>query len=155
MAVAASSSPRRITRRLSAGAGVIATALLLAGCLTPGQQSVLDEMNADRAANGRTTLGVHEQARAKAQAWAEKLAREGKLYHSTLSDGITDRWCGLGENVGYGGTVAQIEDAYMNSPGHRSNILNTTWNGAGVGYATGKVNGVNVIFTVQVFIQTC
>jgi uncharacterized protein YkwD len=153
MAVAA--PLHRPIRRLSAAAGVVAVALLLAGCLTPGQESVLNELNADRRAYGRSTLSIHDQAQAKAQAWAEKLAREGRLYHSTLESGITARWCGLGENVGYGGTVAQIQDAYMKSSGHRANILNTSWNGVGVGHATGKVNGVTVIFTVHSFIQTC
>ena len=65
--------------------------------------------------------------------------------------GIKVRWCSIGENVGYGPSVAAIEDAYMASAGHRANILNTKWNGVGVGYAK---NG-NRIFTVQVFIKTC
>ena len=51
--------------------------------------------------------------------------------------------------------MAQIQDAYMASAGHRDNVLNTSWNGVGVGYATGKVNGVTVIFTVHSFIRTC
>ena len=153
MAVAAP-LPRPI-RRASAVAGIVAVALLLAGCLTPGQDSVLRELNADRRAYNRSNLPTHAQAQAKAQAWAEKLAREGRLYHSTLTAGITDNWCGLGENVGYGGTVAQIQDAYMASAGHRDNVLNTSWNGVGVGYATGKVNGVTVIFSVHSFIRTC
>lgn len=150
-------SPRtsRSVRRLSIAAGAVVALGLLAGCLTPGQTSVLNELNADRRANGRTTLSTHAQAQAKAQAWAEKLAREGRLYHSTLADGITAKWCGLGENVGYGNTVAGIQDAYMASAGHKANVLNTTWNGVGVGHATGKVNGVTVTFTVQFFIRTC
>jgi uncharacterized protein YkwD len=153
MAVAAP-LPRPI-RRVSVAAGVVAVALLLTGCLTPGQESVLNELNADRRVYGRSNLSIHDQAQAKAQAWAEKLASEGRLYHSNLESGITARWCGLGENVGYGGTVAKIQDAYMASAGHRANVLNTTWNGVGVGYAIGKVNGVSVIFTVHSFIQTC
>ena len=153
MALAAPSA--RTFRRLTATAGTAAVALLLTGCLTDGQAQVQSELNADRQANGRTALSIQAQAQAKAQAWAEKIARDGKLSHSKLSDGITVNWCGLGENVGYGGTVAQIEDAYMASPGHRSNILNTAWNGVGVGHATGKVNGQTVIFTVHSFIQTC
>ena len=142
-------------RRGATGAATVGVALVLSGCLTTGQSQVQSELNADRTANGRVALGINAQAQAKAQAWAEKIARDGKLSHSNLADGITARWCGLGENVGYGGTVAQIEDAYMASPGHRGNILNTTWNGVGVGYATGKVNGQTVIFTVHSFIQTC
>ena len=57
----------------------------------------------------------------------------------------------LGENVGYGPSIATIESAYMNSPGHRANILASKWNGVGTGYAT---NGDRV-YTVQVFIKTC
>jgi len=133
----------------------MATAMILSACLTPEQDSVLSELNADRRANNRTTLAVQADAQVKAQAWAEKLAREGKLYHSNLSDGIGVRWCSLGENVGYGGSVASVQDAYMRSSGHKANVLSTAWNGVGVGYAKGKVNGHNVVFTVQVFIKTC
>ena len=70
MAVAAP-LPRPI-RRASAVAGIVAVALLLAGCLTPGQDSVLRELNADRRAYNRSNLPTHAQAQAKALAWAEK-----------------------------------------------------------------------------------
>ena len=130
---------------------IVAALSLLTACLSSSQNEVLTELNADRKANRLSALAVQADAQAKAQAWAERLARENKLYHSTLSDGIKVRWCSLGENVGYGGSVAAIEDAYMRSSGHRANILSTKWNGVGVGYAR---NG-NRIFTVQVFIKTC
>ena len=124
----------------------------LSGCqFTAKQQEVRNAMNADRRANGRGDLAMHVQAAAKAQAWAEKLARDGKLSHSNLPSGISVRWCSLGENVGMGNSVASIEKAYMNSPGHRANIVSTTWNGVGTGHAT--KNGVT--YTVQVFIKTC
>lgn len=124
---------------------------LLTGCLGPAQQEVYDELMADRGANGLSGLPVQAQAQRKAQAWAEKLAAEGKLYHSTLSDGIDVRWCSIGENVGYGPSVPAVQDAYMASPGHKANIISTKWNGVGVGYAkSGKR-----VHTVQVFIRTC
>lgn len=130
---------------------LFAVMTLLTACLNSGQTQTLDALNADRRAYGRKTLATQYDAQKKAQAWAEKLARENKLYHSTLSSGIGVRWCALGENVGYGSSVSAIEKAYMNSSGHRANILNTTWNGVGVGYAK---NGSRV-FTVQFFIKTC
>lgn len=134
---------------------VLATLLcamaLLTGCLRATQNQVLTELNSDRSALRLRTLPTQADAQRKAQAWAEKLARENTLYHSTLSDGIKVKWCSLGENVGYGPNVPAIQDAYMASPGHRANIVNTKWNGVGVGYAT---NGKKV-FTVQVFIKTC
>lgn len=152
--MAASPLPRT-ARRVAIVGLAFASLALLAGCLNPAQDVVLRDLNGDRTANGRRALMPQEQAQAKAQAWANKLAREGTLYHSNLSDGISVRWCNLGENVGYGARVANVEAAYMASPGHRANILNTAWNGVGVGYAPGKVNGVWVTFTVQVFIRTC
>ena len=115
------------------------------------QAAVKNSLNADRTANGRAALKSQADAQAKAQAWANRLASEGRMYHSTLRDGIRVRWCSLGENVGYGSSVASVERAYMNSPHHRANILNTKWNGVGVGYAT---RGARV-YTVHVFIKTC
>ena len=130
---------------------IVAALSLLTACLSSSQNEVLTELNADRKANRLSALAVQADAQAKAQAWAERLARENKLYHSTLSDGIRVRWCSLGENVGYGGSVAAIEDAYMRSSGHRANILSTKWNGVGVGYAKSGTR----VYTVQVFIKTC
>jgi uncharacterized protein YkwD len=130
-------------------------AMVMSACLTPQQDTVLAELNHDRWLNGLPVLKTQSAAQAKAQAWAEKIARDGRLSHSNLSDGINVRWCNLGENVGYGAGPAAIQTAYMASSGHRANILSNNWNGVGVGYAKGKVNGVNVVFTVQVFIRTC
>ena len=139
------------TKRGLAIAVLFVALSLLTACLSSAQSQVLTELNADRKANRLSALPTQADAQRKAQAWAEKLARENKLYHSTLSDGIKARWCSLGENVGYGGSIAAIEDAYMASPGHKANIVNSKWNGVGVGYAR---NG-NRVFTVQVFIKTC
>ena len=144
----AASSPTRRTLGLLA---ILAALSILTGCLRTQQSQVQAELNADRRASGLRGLVTQADAQRKAQAWAEKLARENTLYHSNLPDGIKVKWCSIGENVGYGPSVAAVEDAYMNSPGHKANILNTKWNGVGVGYA---VNGKKV-FTVQVFIKTC
>ena len=149
MATHSPTSPR--TRRQLAIITLLCAMALLTGCLRSTQSQVLSELNADRKSAGLRTLSTQADAQRKAQAWAEKLARENKLYHSNLPDGIKVKWCSIGENVGYGASVPAIEDAYMASPGHKANIINSKWNGAGVGYAT---NGKR-IFTVQVFIKTC
>ena len=138
-------------RLLLAVVAIAASLLLLTACLRSSQTQVQAAMNADRTANRLRALATQVDAQRKAQAWAEKLARENTLYHSNLPDGIHVRWCSLGENVGYGPSIDAIEKAYMASPGHRANILSTKWNGVGVGHAT---NG-HKVFTVQVFIKTC
>ncbi len=143
--------PRTAARRGLVAMTLVTAAALLSACLGPQQAQVQAEMNSDRRSNGLAGLAINYSAQAKAQKWAERLAREQKLYHSNLPDGIGDNWCSLGENVGYGPSVSSIQDAYMNSPGHRANILAKKWNGVGVGYA---VNG-RTVYTVQVFIKTC
>ncbi len=142
---------RRPARRAGTVAAILSTVLLLGACLGPNQTAVQKELNNDRNAYGLSSLATQSDAQAKAQAWAEKLARENRLYHSTLTDGIRTRWCSIGENVGYGPNVASVQDAYMASSGHKANIISSKWNGVGVGYAK---NG-NRVYTVQVFIKTC
>lgn len=131
----------------------LALVLLLAGCMSEGQTAVQRELNADRTAHRLRALPTHPQLNAKAQAWAEKLARDGRLSHSNLSSGAPSCWRALGENVGYGASVAAVQDAYMSSSGHRSNILSTkhAWNYVGVGYAKAGSR----VYTVQVFMVGC
>lgn len=141
--------PRRT--RTALAALVVAVSLATSACLSPSQSAVQAELNKDRSEHSLRTLPIQQEAQAKAQKWAEKLARENRLYHSDLKVGFGDGWCSLGENVGYGPSVPAIEDAYMASPGHRANILASKWTGVGVGYAK---NGTRV-FTVQVFYRAC
>lgn len=137
--------------RLLRVALAVTLALVLTACLTSGQSAVQNELNADRRAHGRSALRTHATLNQKAQAWAERLARENRLYHSNLASGAPSCWRALGENVGYGSSVASVQDAYMASSGHRANVLKTTWNWVGVGMAR---NG-NRVFTVQVFMTGC
>ncbi|MCU1455610.1 MAG: hypothetical protein JWN46_3756 [Acidimicrobiales bacterium] len=142
----------RPVRRLAPFAA--AAALALTGCnylWTPNQATALDRLTKDRAANRLSTLPIQSDAQNKAQAWAEKLSRDGVLSHSYLPDGIGVRWCSIGENVGYGPTITAIEVAYMASPHHRANILDSKWNGVGVGVARAGSR----VYTVQVFLKTC
>lgn len=144
---------RSTTVRRSLAAAVLAVAVSLAGCLTDQQQSVLSELNADRQANRRTVLPADLQAaQDKAQAWAEYLASRNALSHSNLSAGMSGvRWCGLAENVGYGSSIAAVEDQFMASAGHRANILSTSWDVVGVGHAR---NGGRH-FVVHFFVNLC
>lgn len=129
----------------------IVIALFASACLSSGQSSVRDAMNADRRSHRLSVLPDHPLLNAKAQAWAEKLARDNKLSHSNVRAGAPSCWTGLGENVGYGPNASTVEDAYMDSEDHRANILNGRWDYVGVGHATRG----NRVFTVQVFMDGC
>lgn len=125
--------------------------LALAGCQSEGQAAVLAELNADRRAHGVRTLPAHGTLDAKAQAWAEKLARDGRLSHSNLASGAPSCWRALAENVGYGSSPAAVQASFMRSSGHRSNVLATRWTDVGVGHAR---RGSHV-YVVQVFMTRC
>ncbi len=134
------------------GMGVaVALAILLTGCLSVPRLDAFSLLNRDRTSYGLPPLRSHGQLQSKAQAWAARLARENRLYHSNLTDGVPSCWTGLGENVGYGSSVAQVEAAYMNSPAHRANILNSrfNWVGVGVAWNNGRV------YVVQEFMDGC
>lgn len=115
------------------------------------QAAAKNLVNRDRVAHGLAPLKTHGQAQLKAQRWAERLAAEGRMYHSRLTDGITRRWCSLGENVGYAGSIARVETLYMRSPRHRAHILDPKWNGIGVGVAWRG----STVYVVHVFIKAC
>lgn len=141
----------RALRRSGVVAIAAVMALLVTGCLNADQTKAVNALNASRATAGAPKLNTHQQAQAKAQAWANKLARDNRLSHSKLTDGISGCWRNLGENVGYGGSIQAVQNQFMASSGHRNNVVSRTWNGVGVGVAK---NG-NRVFVVQVFIKAC
>ncbi|MFV0451363.1 MAG: CAP domain-containing protein [Propioniciclava sp.] len=86
-----------------------------------------------------------------AQPWAQHLADIGDLVHQDLGEALSA--CGglgaAGENIAYGQTTpAEVMDGWMNSSGHRANILNPSFTRLGVG----RVEGADGrIYWVQVF----
>ncbi len=143
-----------VSRIARVGALVVLVATL-SGCfltsLTSAQDSGMNALNHDRTTHGFRALPGRSDAQQKAQAWAETLARGNALYHSTITNGIQSRWCALAENVGTGSTVASVEAAYMRSTHHRASILNSRYNGVGIGV----VRVGSRVWVVQEFIQNC
>ena len=140
------------TRVFRLGTALLLAAVLsisLSACRSSSQSQVASEVNRTRAAYGRSYLRDNWELDQKAQAWANHLANIGHLQHSNLASGITYNWRSLAENVGYGGSISQVHNAYMNSAGHRANILDRAWNymGTGAAFRGGRV------YTVQVFMQ--
>jgi uncharacterized protein YkwD len=104
---------------------------------------VLDQLNAQRLANGCAPLASNQLLWNAAQRFAYHLASNGYLSH-TGKDGSTTSsrveaegytWTILAENVGAGyDTPTAIVTGWMNSPGHRANILNCALTQVGIGY---------------------
>lgn len=66
---------------------------------------------------------------------------EGRLRRADYLKSGLSRWS-YGENIAWGGrsagTPREMVDAWMQSPGHRANILNPTFRDLGVGFVTGS-----------------
>ena len=118
------------------------------------RNQVIDLVNRSRAQNGLPPLKENVQLSIKADKWAQKLRDVCDLSHSRLADGAPDEWMKLGENVGYGGTIVQVHDAYLNSPGHRANVLDASFNSMGAAAVWGMCDGQYRVFTVQVFMKS-
>jgi len=114
-------------------AALTAVAVMALGACTPDEDHAADLLNQSRNANGQPSLPVNVDLYLKASAWSNQLANDGYLHHSNLADGNGYNWYRLGENVGYGYSLEQVQNAFMNSPGHRANILDGGFNRIGVG----------------------
>ncbi len=115
---------------------------------------VLNLINKTRQNSGLNTLRGSIQLDIKADAWARHLRDKCALSHSRLSNGAPKEWKKLGENVGYGGNINQVHIAYLNSPGHKANIMDPSYNQAGTAAVWGTCDGHYRVFTVQVFMKS-
>lgn len=110
--------------------------------------SFVSKANAERTSRGLPALRVATDLTAIAKHHSEDMAAKQTLYHNPNLATEVSNWQVVGENVGDGGTVQSIHDAFMNSPEHRANILATDYTEIGIGTVT-DANGV--IWVTQVF----
>jgi uncharacterized protein YkwD len=112
--------------------------------------------NAERAKAGCGPLTVDATLTAVAQAHSQDMATHNYFDHNS-QDGRTpfDRMTAAGyrystaaENIAAGQRTPQdVMTAWMNSPGHRANIVNCALKEIGVGYATGSSSQYGVYWT--------
>jgi uncharacterized protein YkwD len=95
--------------------------------------------NSDRTYHDRSALSFAERLAAYAKSHSEEMAAKGYIYHSTgdqLREALEGyKWALGGENVGVGGSLESLEDAFMASEPHRKNILRRLYEHAAVGIA--------------------
>jgi hypothetical protein len=99
------------------------------------EASFVAKINDLRASKGLPALQVNDNLVAKARGWAAGMAAAGRIWHSTLSDGITADWQKLGENVGMGGSVDGLHNAFVASPHHYENLVDPDFAYVGIGIA--------------------
>lgn len=97
------------------------------------EQRFIDLINADRRAAGLGPLAVVPELVEGARIHAERMRAAGEIYHSDDYATHVDGWYKMGENVGRGGSIDTLHQAFMDSPGHRANILDPDYDGVGIG----------------------
>ena len=130
----------------------------VSGAQTGFESDMLKQVNAQRAKNGKSALTLNQSLCASARVRASEIAKDGCFSHTrpdgsgcfTAISGVSYRTAG--ENIamgtwGYYG-VDEIMDGWMNSEGHRANILNGDFSEVGFGCVVVNGNG----YWVQIFI---
>lgn len=114
-------------------------------------------VNEERAKAGLPALTVDRGAASAAQVRAKEIERsfshtrpDGSSFNSALTQaGVNFR--GAGENIAYGqNSPEKVMEGWMNSSGHRANILNSSYTSIGVGHYQ-NASGVN--YWTQLFIR--
>jgi len=140
---------RRTSRVLLALLGVVLTGLLLSACNSGDESQDMTLLNQVRATNGQPALVRNATLDAKARAQAVRMARAGHLYHSrNLSGGVSSAWTIMGENVGMGANVAQVQQALVDSPPHFANMVDPRYTQVGIGVVVRK----GVTYVAQVYL---
>jgi uncharacterized protein YkwD len=114
------------------------------------EQQLINLINAERISQGRPPLSISPLLMQVAEAHSQDMI-DRNFFDHTNPDGLDpgDRldnagyhWMTWAENIGAGQTTAQeMFDVWMNSSGHRANILNGDVTEIGIGYATGGTYG--------------
>jgi hypothetical protein len=89
--------------------------------------------NADRTRVGLRPLATANDLQSLAQQRATEMARSGRLAHTSNLGTKVSGWKRLGENVGRGPNLRDIQTAFMASPSHRENIVDPGFTQLGVG----------------------
>lgn len=128
---------------------LMAVTMVALGAVSYATEDLLALTNADRSRNGLASLTIVSDLQAYAQGWAEEMMRAGQVSHSADLAAVTNSRV-VGENVGQGPVLSDIESAFMASPAHRANILLPDFSEAGVGVVW---DGVEHFYVAVIFRQ--
>ncbi|MDJ0960585.1 MAG: CAP domain-containing protein [Acidimicrobiia bacterium] len=140
---------RRTIRLLSIVLSIATFTLGVAAApaLAAPEDAFVSKINATRSANGLAPLEVYWDLADDAEAHSAAMKAASDLYHNPNLGSVTSGWSALAENVGVGPDVARLHTAFMESPGHRKNILgNYNYVGVGVVRESDTKIWVTVVF---------
>ena len=139
-------------RKVGIAAAISVTFLVAApaqaATLSSVERSLLQEINRVRSAHGAPPLRVDDKLQHAARAHSIDMMRRGYFSHGDFSGRLQRfgaRGATMAENIGMGsgsyGTARGLVQMWLNSPGHRTNMLNPAFRRIGVGVATGTFQG--------------
>lgn len=106
------------------------------------ERQVIERTNAERSRRGLSPLRLCPRLQEQARDHAAWMSRNRKMQHG--------RHPGAAENVATGQkNPSAVLNSWMNSPGHRSNILRSTY--TRIGAAAYKTPGTNRVYWCQQF----
>lgn len=126
---------------------------------TSQENEVARLVNAERAKAGLPALKINWQLSRVARYKSADMAERGYFSHYSptygtpfhMMENFGLRFSAAGENIAYGQrTPAEVMRDWMNSPGHRNNIMSRSYTEIGVGLAKNK-NGV--CYWTQMFMK--
>lgn len=102
---------------------------------TTRRAKMLHLLNAVRVNHGLATFRLNADLSRLARRHSLKMAEQRRLFHTVdlYSCVRAYRPSTWGENVGYAGTLVRLRTLWMNSSGHRHNILNGRFRRIGIG----------------------
>jgi uncharacterized protein (TIGR03000 family) len=120
------------------------------------EKAILDRTNAERKKKDLPELKPNPKLFTAARKHSENMAKQDKLAHELDDKKPSDRTKAegypgpfIGENVAWGPTTAEeVVSGWMDSEGHRANILNKNFTEIGIGVAK---NAKGALYYTQVF----
>lgn len=123
--------------------------------------NIIDATNTERVRAGLQPLKTNAKLAASAKLKTEDMAMNQYFEHtspsgktvSDLGDQVGYDYVVMGENLALGDFLSaeEVVDAWMKSPGHRANILNTSYQEIGIYALQGTYQGRSVWYVVQHF----
>lgn len=125
--------------------------------MTNDEKEVFDLINKQRTQNGLSPLKENSELQRVARIKAQDMVNNNYFSHTSPTYGspfdmiksFKISYNTAGENIAGNSSNSSAVTAWMNSPGHRANILNGSFNQTGIGVVTGSKYGK---IYVQMFI---
>jgi len=117
--------------------------------ITADQQHMLDLINQERSKAGVGQLKIDPQLQKMAQVKSDEMVAKSYFSHTSPAYGspfdmmktFGIKFTSAGENIAGNSSVDAAHAALMNSPEHKANILNSSFNYVGIGITTSPAYG--------------